>query len=564
MHYLDTVQFESYVAACTRNAGVSVRWDEPTATPRTDGRIIYIPQLTSVTSNDWLTRIRYFVKHETSHIVYSDFDYLNEKRPRGLLALINNLLEDHRIDYRNDMLYEGDISVSNEFWELYADDIRKNLLSDDAKLKEQQNTTLPLFIWDAYCRDWINNAEESFIEVEQTLDTINRERLNKLITYTERLLVIRESGSVQDVYQLAVDILEDVYEQKSEDYEGDDKDDSKGTSSKAGDGTDGSAPIDDAVDRLINVSDLMKELAHEHKPSRTGVHIQASDVSASTAYVIPKSTDYVVVRFPELHDEVTGSVATYFKPRSVIDGITSNSVPLANKLRIKLQTRSRDRYEYGKTKGKLHNGSLHKLLSGDDKTQSKVFRKRVVSDTLDTCVTLLVDCSGSMQGDKFEMACAGAGAMSAALKPLNIKHSILGFTNTVGRKEDPIVWVFTDYDERVSTLDLVSRFKRASACLWQNSDGDAIAYAHRQLMQRREKRKVLLVLSDGSPAGREWAGDSANYTRDAIKATEKSGVDVYGIGILDSNVRRFYEKNVVVNSLSELTPAILSVLDRSI
>jgi len=106
--YLDVKQFETYVAACASNSGVSVEWDAADSTPRTDGKTMWLPAITSSSNDEWLARMRYFVKHETSHVVHSDFNYLNEVRPTGLLALINNLIEDHRIDYRNDRDYLGD------------------------------------------------------------------------------------------------------------------------------------------------------------------------------------------------------------------------------------------------------------------------------------------------------------------------------------------------------------------------------------------------------------------------------------------------------------------------
>jgi len=280
------------------------------------------------------------------------------------------------------------------------------------------------------------------------------------------------------------------------------------------------------------------------------------------AYTIPHKDEYVIIKFPELHKVVRGHVG-YMKDDKVSAYITSNSKPLANQLRMRLQTRSRDRYEYGLKRGKLHTGSLHKLLSGDTEASTRIFRKRIVSDTLDTAVTLLVDCSGSMSGKKFEMACSGAGAMAEALKPLNIAFNVLGFTNVEGNDE-PMVWVFNDFGERVSTPELVSRFKTASGCLWENTDGDALAYAAYVLSLRKEKRKVLLVLSDGSPAGRDSHGDITAYTARVVKDIESSGVDVYGIGILDDNVRHFYKKHEVVNNIDNLSSTILSVLDRSI
>ena len=126
------------------------------------------------------------------------------------------------------------------------------------------------------------------------------------------------------------------------------------------------------------------------------------------------------------------------------------------------------------------------------------------------------------------------------------------------------MWLFNEFNEKTTQSELIKRFATASGGLWQNSDGDGIAYATARLAQRKEHRKVLLVLSDGSPCGREHAGDIEAYTLQTIQHAEKMGVDVYGIGICDDNVTRFYKKNVIVNDLNNLSPTILSIIDRSI
>ncbi len=569
MNYLDVQQFETYVSACARNSGVSVVWDSPDSTPRTNGRTMWLPAITSNTGVEWMARIRYFVKHETSHVVYSDFDYLNKVKPSGLLALINNLIEDHRIDYLNDREYKGDSIISNAFWYLYANDISERVEAKDKELQKQQLLTLPLFVWDASMRNWIHSADDAKHQMLRHIDADGNARLSKLQKYEDELLAIREVGTAKEVMSLAERILADLFDQDPENYKGKDSDDdSSGTASgkgkASGEGKDGK-PTDDDVDRLVDVTKLMKTIGHDHKPSRTGIHLVAEGVGKGS-YSIPLPKDYVICGFDtkpptKVSDYLSSS--GYLKKSAVDKYITSNAKPMANKLRLKLQTRSRDRYEYGKKKGKLHNGSLHRLISGNDKVAERVFRQRIVSDTTDTAVCLLVDCSGSMSGSKFDMACAGAGSLAEALKPINIAYSIYGFTNTVV-DEDPIVWLFTEFGERVSQPELIKRFDKVSGGLWQNSDGDAIAYATARLGQRKEHRKVLLVLSDGSPAGRDHAGDVEAYTLKTVQHAENMGIDVYGIGIMDTNVTRFYKKNVVVNDLANLSGTILSIIDRSI
>lgn len=566
--YLDVQQFETYVAACAGSSGVNVQWDKPDATPRTDGKSIWLPAITTATTEEWLIRMRYFVKHETSHVVHSDFDYLNKMRPVGILALINNLIEDHRIDYRNDKEYEGDKTVSSNFWRIYAEDIKTRVAGTDKELQEQQLLVLPLFAWDASLRDWIYSSYNAFHLMQSQLDSDGKTRFAKLAKYSDELRAIRESGTPEQVFDLSKRILKDLYDEDPAKYvekesEGKGKKGKKGKGDAEAGGGEGAGTDD--VDRLITVEKLEKAIGHTHTPSRTGIHLVPTEKPRGS-YTIPNPNEYLVMDFVKpLPAEVMEDISSYdmFSTHSVNSYITSNAKPMANKLRIKLQTRSRDRYEYGKKRGKLHNGSLHRVLQKDSPFASKVFRTRVVNDTLDTAVCLLVDCSGSMSGTKFEMACAGAGALSEAMKPLNIAYSIYGFTNTY-TKENPMVWLFNEFGQKLTQSELVDRFKQASRALWHNSDGDAVAYATYRLMQRDEHRKVLIVLSDGSPAGRDWAGDITSYTKQTVEHAEKLGIDVYGIGIRDTNVTNFYKKNVVVNSLDNLSPTILSIIDRSL
>lgn len=567
--YLDVKQFETYVAACARNSGVTVEWDAADGVPRTDGKHMWLPAITSSSSEEWLARMRYFVKHETSHVVHSDFNYLNEQAPTGLLALLNNLIEDHRIDYLNDMEYVGDRAISNAFWTLHTGDIKKRMGGADKELQEQQLLVLPVFAWEAANRDWIMSSPEALAEMLPLLDAEGRERYKKLQAYTDELLDVRENGGAVEVMDLAKKILKDIYNEDPEKYTDTEKSKGKGKGKGEGDTDDaeGGKAVDDDVDRLVEVDKLMSSMGHEHKPSRTGIHLKHVE-KGSGVYAIPTPDEYYILGFDKPMPAVMReAIAThpYFNSGEVQSYVTSNAKPLSNKLRIKLQTRSRDRYEYGKKRGKLHNGSLHRVLQQDSPFADRVFRQRVTSDTLDTAVCLLVDCSGSMSGSKFEMACAGAGALAEALKPLNIAHSVYGFTNLAFDKLDnPVVWLFSEFGERVNQDTLVKRFKIAAGALWDNSDGDAIAYATYRLSQRKEHRKVLIVLSDGSPAGRERAGDVVGYTHKTVKDAENMGIDTYGIGIRDNNVKHFYKKHVIVDKLDKLAPTILSIVDRSI
>jgi len=278
-------------------------------------------------------------------------------------------------------------------------------------------------------------------------------------------------------------------------------------------------------------------------------------------WVIPTAKDYIV-RKPEYKSRDKESFNT-----EKVHSIVNDSVrPLTTQLRHKLQVRAKGRYEYGQKKGKLHNGSLHRLISSKNTEQEKrVFRKHVVSDVLDTAVMLLVDCSGSMMGSKFEMAAATAASVALALRPLNIPYCVLGFTTEFNDEQRNIINIMSGWGEHKNQTDLINNFAAEAARLWDNSDGDCIAWAYNNLIHRTETRKILLVMSDGMPSGRHSAGDCYGYTKKVIQSIEAGKqASIYGVGINDTSVRDLYAKHTVVTSLSSLAPAILSILDKEI
>ena len=93
--------------------------------------------------------------------------------------------------------------------------------------------------------------------------------------------------------------------------------------------------------------------------------------------------------------------------------------------------------------------------------------------------------------------------------------------------------------------------------LKENIDGEALLFARARLMQQSEKRKILMVISDGMPID-----DSTNSANDndiltdhlihVIQKIEKqSEIEIVGIGI-GHGTERFYKNSISIKSLEEL------------
>lgn len=249
----------------------------------------------------------------------------------------------------------------------------------------------------------------------------------------------------------------------------------------------------------------------------------------------------------------------------------------------------------GYRSGKIQAASLHRLLVGDD----RVFSRREEHNAENTAFTLLVDCSGSMSGDKIVVACETAFLMAETLSRLGINFEILGFScadhlgftakqideyeqsRKRNSKRDPktvgftrlvplVHYVFKAFDQKwdkdrkagvawtgQATSPKTNVYKLA------NCDGESVAWAADRLLRQRERRKIMMVLSDGEPSlsGYENSQVLADHLKKTVARIEGLGVETVGIGICSKAVTKFYPKSVVVHKPEDLSGVVLSEIE---
>ncbi|QGZ66888.1 cobalamin biosynthesis protein CobT [Paraburkholderia acidisoli] len=197
----------------------------------------------------------------------------------------------------------------------------------------------------------------------------------------------------------------------------------------------------------------------------------------------------------------------------------------------------------------------------------------------DTVVSLLIDLSGSMAGRKIELARLCAAALGDALTQLAFDAEVLGYSSiespemrAVFERERAAGADLRRFNRFVERLDL-RVFKRFGArdlsglaaieCGHENPDGEALAWAAARLAQRKARRRLLFVLSDGYPSTSD--GDAAVLRTDLlarVAAVQQMGIELVGIGILDDAVEAFYPNAVVVRKLHELPAVAFATLSR--
>jgi cobalamin biosynthesis protein CobT len=145
---------------------------------------------------------------------------------------------------------------------------------------------------------------------------------------------------------------------------------------------------------------------------------------------------------------------------------------------------------------------------------------------------------------------------------LRIPTMIFGFSgdNTCDH------YVFRTFSEKlVPEEKFMDRFATGvNRAMRQNLDGEAVLWGYKHLTTTRNKRKVLIVLSDGQPAAMR-SGDSGAYLKQVTAAIEADPkVDLYGIGLMDTSVTRYYKHHSVILSAGDLEHRLISVIQSKI
>ena len=99
----------------------------------------------------------------------------------------------------------------------------------------------------------------------------------------------------------------------------------------------------------------------------------------------------------------------------------------------------------------------------------------------------------------------------------------------------------------------------------ENVDGEALSWGYKRLLNRQEKRKILVVISDGAPVDDSTLSvNPGNYLeknlRDVINDIETNkNVELIAIGI-GHDVSRYYSKAVTIMDVDQLGEVLLNQL----
>lgn len=193
--------------------------------------------------------------------------------------------------------------------------------------------------------------------------------------------------------------------------------------------------------------------------------------------------------------------------------------------------------------GKLDNLPMGKRMNARNafRNDGKIFYKmKLPNDRIDIAVAILNDESGSMSScDRITHARSASIILHDFCKGLNIPIAIYGHTEDY---DDSVqLFAYAEYDsvdnkDQYRLMDMSAR-----GC---NRDGAALRYVAERLMTRPEAIKLLIIISDGQPAGAGYYGTEAEADLRGIKKEYTAkGIHLFAaaIGSDKPNIQRIYK-----------------------
>ena len=190
--------------------------------------------------------------------------------------------------------------------------------------------------------------------------------------------------------------------------------------------------------------------------------------------------------------------------------------------------------------GKLDNLPMGKRINVRNavRNDGRLFYKlKLPNDRTDIAVVILNDESGSMSScNRITYARSASIILHDFCKGLDIPVAIYGHSEF----DDVELYAYAEFDS-IDNKDQYRLMDMSARC--GNRDGAALRYAAERLMTRPEAVKLLIIISDGQPAGEDYYGTEAEADLRGIKKEYTAkGIQLFAaaIGSDKPNIQRIY------------------------
>ncbi|WP_281546366.1 VWA domain-containing protein [Pseudoalteromonas sp. PAR1] len=512
----------------------------------TDGERIVIP--TANPDDPHYQQIAWgYLAHEAAHIRHTNFDMVQKASSKPIRKALLNIIEDVRIENELAKDYPGTRRSISQVIEYMVD-------TQQMCVPEQLEPASNLQAWLLFRLRCHFLGQKALTPLYQAVDERVRQlfpaaamsRLSAMLTAVPSLA---STGEVLKLVDAIVAMLEEESRPPQDESDADNgndigqdaSNDSNNSSDSQTPEADSSAMGDaaetgdsDNSDQADNLRQALEASAAQFEPD---TFAQVAEVLSEQAEGHQGGTP---LSLPQAEHAMLGDEA-------ILTLSASESAQIRARLRGMVQS-SQDNRNHAKSHGLRV--ATHRLAASQA-GESRLFIQRQPRIAPNAAVHLLVDISGSMgkpigEGNRkyFHVANEAALALAMALE---------GIPGVV-----PAVSYFPGIHQEVSIALLPKQSVRhRAACFDQKPRGctpmaQAMWFAANSLLAQKQKRKLMIVLTDGDPD--DWAA-----THDIVDRCRRSGFELLGIGIQTRSVEKFFPQSIVINDVKDLKRELFEV-----
>ncbi|MFV8423543.1 VWA domain-containing protein [Vibrio parahaemolyticus] len=512
----------------------------------TDGERIVIP--TANPDDPHYQQIAWgYLAHEAAHIRHTNFDMVQKASSKPIRKALLNIIEDVRIENELAKDYPGTRRSISQVIEYMVD-------SQQMCVPEQLEPASNLQAWLLFRLRCHFLGQKALTPLYQAVD----ERVRQLFPaaamsrLSAMLTAVPSLASTGEVLKLVDAIVAMLEEESRPPQDGSDADSDNGIGQDASNDSNsssdsqtpetGSSATGDAAE--TGDSDNSDQADNLRQALEAGAAQFEPDTFAQVAEVLSEQAEghqgVTPLSLPQAEQAMLGDEA-------ILTLSASESAQIRARLRGMVQS-SQDNRNHAKRHGLRV--ATHRLAASQA-GESRLFIQRQPRIAPNAAVHLLVDISGSMgkpigEGNRkyFHVANEAALALAMALE---------GIPGVV-----PAVSYFPGIHQEVSIALLPKQSVRhRAACFDQKPRGctpmaQAMWFAANSLLAQKQKRKLMIVLTDGDSD--DWAA-----THDIVDRCRRSGFELLGIGIQTRSVEKFFPQSIVINDVKDLKRELFEV-----
>ncbi len=524
----------------------------------TDGEIVYIASNLKEDTIDYTVGL---ALHEASHVLLTDFEYLNKEKGTVLKRVHNIPEEDHDnvftlINFVEDKRIDNFVYSTAPGYQFYYEQLYRKSFYNEIVDENLQNDIFRTPSWDSYFFRIINIFNRN-----SNLDALPGLReVRDLLTFNR----IRSMQSTRDAVEVAVKIYNIIKPHIQDEEEKEDGEDKPLNNQEY--------KTREQVERQKNFINSQYRKKRVHKKVKEQVNKLANSDTKINNYPLSKTTSIPTLITKNWEEYFTGPFG--HNEESVNKGLF-----LGKQLLKKLKARNtvkKDIFENQK-KGKLNSSKLYQAPFNEN-----LFYRIEKEDYKNVFIHISLDLSGSMRGEKLAQTIQTAVAIAYAacnIKGFDVEISLRGTIDPNKSKSmhssNQVPILAYAFNSKKDSTKKLEKFKKLTVC-GMTPEGICLDQIRKDLPSPSYNQEVYLVnISDGLPniSSASYNFSTAiNHTAKVVNEYKKDNIGLLSYFIHDtwdktqkseSTFKKMYGKSakyIDVNNVSLVANTINNLL----